>query len=129
MPENSDKKTEGATPPPEPVSFPWMMTVLAAIFDLIGLIPIINFFSELLAGFILGLWQKGYAPKTDPVMTFLVAKIIDIASLGILPSNIAIVVYAYLKKKAQYMKEQLTPLANSRMGKLAINKADSHYQA
>jgi len=106
MPEDSEKKMTGEgepeepAAPPTPISFPWRMVALAAIFDLIGLIPIINFFSELLAGLIIGLWQTNYAPKTDPLMSFFVAKVIDIASLGILPSNIAIVVYAYLKKKA-----------------------------
>lgn len=103
MPENENSEkttTEQSVAPPESVSFPWMMIILAAFFDLIGLIPIINLFSELIAGLTLGLWQKGYAPKTDPVMSFFVAKVIDIASLGILPSNIAVVVYAYVKKKA-----------------------------
>jgi hypothetical protein len=101
MPENYDEKeTKRPTSSPESASFPLGMIALAAIFDLIGIIPIINLFSELLAGLTLGLWQKSYAPKTDPVTTFLVAKVIDIFSLGILPSNIGIVVYAYIKKKA-----------------------------
>ena len=127
---NSDKQTtEQPIAPSEPVSFPWLMVVLAAAFDLIGVIPIINLFTELLAGLIIGLWQKGYAPKTDPLISFFVAKVIDIFSLGILPSNIAVVVYAYLQKKAQDMKEKLTPLANSRLGKFAISNIDSRYQS
>lgn len=98
---NSDKQTtERPITPPEPVSFPWAMITLAAAFDLIGIVPIVNLLSELIAGLIIGLWQKGYAPKTDPVISFFLAKVIDILSLGILPSNIAVVVYAYIKKKA-----------------------------
>lgn len=100
------------------VSIPWLMLVIAALFDLVGLIPFINFFSELVAGFILGLWQKGYAPKTDPFLTFFMAKVADIFMIGLLPSNIAVVIYAYIKKKSQ--------LATSRpgsIGKLAIKKS------
>lgn len=101
MPENSEKKTaERPVAQPEPASFPWGMLALAAIFDLIGLVPFLNFFTEALAGLIFGLWQKFYNPKLDPILTFIVAKIIDAISLGILPSNIGIVVYAYIKKKA-----------------------------
>lgn len=103
MPEenNSDNQTtDRQVAPPQPVSLPWGMLSLAVLFDLIGLIPIINIFTEILAGLIFGLWQKSYNPKTDPIITFFVAKIIDAISLGILPSNIGIVVYAYIKKKA-----------------------------
>ncbi len=136
MPENSDKKetsekktTERPIAPPEPASFPWGMLILAILFDLIGLVPLLNFFTEFLAGLIFGLWQKFYNPKLDPVLTFIVAKIIDAMSLGILPSNIGIVVYAYMKKKALNVKEKLTPLANSRLGKLAIKNIDSRYSS
>jgi len=122
MPGISEKK-------PEPVSLPWGMIAFAIVSDLVGLIPIINIFSELVAGFVIGLWQRSYAPKTDPLISFFLAKALDIFTLGILPSNIAVVIYAYVKKKAQYAKEKLTPLANSRLGKLAVNKIDSHYQA
>ncbi|MBU2264911.1 hypothetical protein KJ784_01850, partial [Patescibacteria group bacterium] len=73
---NSDKKTtEQPIAPSGPASFPWGMLCLAALFDLIGMIPVINLFTETLAGLIFGWWQKGYAPKTDPVLTFIVAKI------------------------------------------------------
>ena len=99
MPENNNQ-TEKPFAPPEPASFPWEMLCVAALFDSVGWIPILNFFTETLAGLILGLWQKSYVPKTDPIITFLVAKIIDAISLGILPSNIGVVVYAYIKKKA-----------------------------
>ena len=84
----------------EEISFPWMMFALAALFDLAGLVPILNIVTEIAAGFIFGLWQKGYSPKTDPFLTFMMAKMVDFASLGILPSNIGIVVYAYMRKKA-----------------------------
>lgn len=86
--------------PAEPVSFPWGMFCLAGLFDLVGLIPVINFFTEATAGLTFGLWQKFYSPKLDPVISFFVAKIIDAISLGLLPSNIGIVVYSYTKKKA-----------------------------
>jgi len=96
-----DKKRQSPAAPAEPVSFPWGMVTLAAVFDLIGLIPLVNLFSELLAGFIISvLWQKSYAPTSDPLLTFFTTKIIDIFSFGIFPSNIGIVVYAYVKKKA-----------------------------
>jgi len=84
----------------ETVSFPWGMFFLALIFDLIGLIPIVNFISEAVAGLLFGLWQRAYSPKTDPILTFILAKIADVITAGILPSNIAVVIYAYLKKKA-----------------------------
>jgi hypothetical protein len=98
MPEESAQK--GTDEQATPVSFPWLMVALAAFFDIVGMIPIVNFFTELLAGLIIGLWQKNYVPATDPLISFFLAKVIDIFSLGILPSNIAVVVYAYIKKKA-----------------------------
>ncbi len=96
MPEQKDS----AQPPTAvKVSFPWLMLSLAAIFDLIGLIPVVNLFTEALAGLIFGFWQKTYCPKTDPVITFIVAKTADAISCGILPSNISIVFYAFWRKK------------------------------
>ncbi|KKS26122.1 MAG: hypothetical protein UU87_C0003G0042 [Parcubacteria group bacterium GW2011_GWA2_42_11] len=105
------------TPGPEPASFPWMMFFVAALFDLIGLVPILNFFTEILAGLIFGFWQKMYNPKLDPVLTFIVAKIIDAISLGIMPSNIGIVIYAYIKKKAAAKLQ--TPIGQKLAGKIA----------
>ena len=100
--DDETRQAAGLPPPIEPeVSFPWGMFCLAGLFDLIGLIPFINFFSEALAGLIFGFWQKRYAPKTDPILTFIIAKIMDAVSVGILPSNIGVVVYAYIKKKAE----------------------------
>jgi len=127
MPEenNSDKKTT-ARPiaPPEPASFPFGMFALAALFDLIGIIPIINIISELLAGLIIGLWQKSYSPKTDPIISFIVAKIIDAVSLGILPSNIGVVVYAYIKKNAaaQVFDSLHTPAGLAAANKMLKNQ-------
>jgi hypothetical protein len=94
------EETETTGTPAKPRSFPWLMLCVAVFFDLIGLIPIINIITEVLASLILGLWQWIYAPKTNPAITLLVAKMIDAMSLGFLPSNIAIVLYAYLKQKA-----------------------------
>jgi len=85
---------------PEPVTFPWLMLCLAAVFDLISLIPIVNIFTEILAGLILWLWKKTYDSKTNPLIDIVAAKIIDYIFLDILPSNIFTVVYAYTKKKA-----------------------------
>ncbi len=99
MPEENNQN-ERPVAAPEPAVFPWEMFCVAVLFDLIGLIPILNFFSEILAGLIIGLWQRFYNPKTDPIITFFVAKIIDAISLGFLPSNIGVVVYAFIKKKA-----------------------------
>ncbi|HRY52962.1 MAG TPA: hypothetical protein P5089_03960 [Candidatus Portnoybacteria bacterium] len=96
MPETDNKQTNEKQSTP----FPSGMLCLAILFDLIGLVPILNFFTETLAGLIFGMWQSSYNPKLDPVLSFFIAKIIDVASLGILPSNTGIVVYSYLKKKA-----------------------------
>lgn len=81
------------------VSFPWLMLVVAIIFDLISLIPIVNIFSEILAGLILWLWKQTYNPKTNPLIDIVAAKVIDFIFLDILPSNIFTVVYSYAKKK------------------------------
>lgn len=88
------------TPPAESALFPWLAFFAAALFDIIGMIPIVNFLSEPIAKLSFGLWQKVYAPKTDPVMTAILTLIADGIFLGFLPSNIATVVYAYIKKRA-----------------------------
>lgn len=97
---DDDSEMTAELPSEEPVSFPWMMAALAGGFDLVGLVPILNFFTESVAGLTFGLWQKTYAPKTNPLITFFIAKIIDAGTLGIAPSNIGIVVFAFMKKKA-----------------------------
>jgi len=85
---------------PQNVSFPWGIFFLALFFDIIGIIPVLNIFTEIIASLILGFWQKKYAPSIDPLMTIAATKIADIVSLGILPSNIAIVIFAHIKRKA-----------------------------
>ena len=102
------------------VPIPWLMLCVAGLFDLIGMIPIVNIFSEIIAGLIFGWWQKQYVPKTDPLITFIVAKIIDFITVGFLPSNIAIVVYAYIKKKAA--AKLATPI-----GKMVAKKIQNKY--
>lgn len=89
------------TAPQNATPFPMGMFCWAVLFDLIGLIPFVNFISELIAGFIFGFWQKRYIQKTNPLATFVIAKIVDTISTGILPSNIGIVVFAYSRKKMQ----------------------------
>ncbi len=123
--QEEDRSRQGVTPP-EPVSFPWGMFCLAALFDAVGWIPILNLVTEPLAGLIFGWWQKGYAPKTDPILTFIIAKIIDAVSLGILPSNIGIVVYAYIEKKTA---AKIAAAANTRLGSMALNKMLKNQQA
>lgn len=76
------------------------MLCLAIFFDLIGLIPIVNIFSEVLASLIFGLWMTFYAPKTNPLIALFITKLLDAIFLGFLPSNIAFVIYAYIKQKA-----------------------------
>jgi hypothetical protein len=104
MPDYSESEEIDAESSPnqeqEEVSFPWMIFALAVLFDLVGLVPILNIITEIAAGFIFGLWQKSYSPKTDPFLTFMIAKMVDLASVGFLPSNIGIVIYAYMRKKA-----------------------------
>jgi hypothetical protein len=80
-------------------SFPWGMFFVAALFDLVGLIPLLNILTEILASGIIWFWQKTYAPKEDPLLSLITTKIIDFCSLGIFPSNIGMVVIAYMKKK------------------------------
>lgn len=83
----------------EPVTFPWLMFCVAVLFDLIGLIPFVNIFSEIVAGLILWLWKQTYNSKTNPLIDIVAVKIVDFIFLGILPSNIATVIYSYAKKK------------------------------
>ena len=76
------------------------MFFVALFFDLIGIVPILNLLTEILAGAIIWFWQKSYAPKVDPLLSLMVNKIIDFASLGLFPSNISMVIVAYVKKKS-----------------------------
>lgn len=81
-------------------SFPFGLLALAGFFDLLGLIPILNIFTDLLAGLILWFWQKSYVPSFDPMLNIFTNKIIDICTLGIFPSNMGIVIVAFIKKRA-----------------------------
>jgi len=81
-------------------SFPWGMFFVALLFDIVGLIPILNIFTEILVGLLLWFWQKSYAPNIDPLLSFFANKVIDICTLGIFPSNISIVIVAFMKKRA-----------------------------
>lgn len=83
----------------EPASFPLGMFLLATVFDLVGFIPVINFVSEPIAGLIFWFWQKQYSPKSNPLATLLSAKLLDLVCVGLLPSNIGVVIYAYTAKK------------------------------
>jgi len=109
--QNAEADGDETAAPREKVEFPWLALCAAIFFDLIGMIPILNFFSEAFAGLAFGFWQKLYAPKTNPVITFIVAKIADGICLGLLPSNIAIVVFAYIKKRAASLLKDKAPAA------------------
>ena len=91
------------------------MFCIAVLFDAVGWIPLVNLLTEVLAGLIIGWWQKGYTQRTDPLFTFVIAKILDAAFLGFLPSNIGIVIYAYIKKKT-------AAAAQTPMGRYAAQK-------
>lgn len=108
--------------PSGPVTFPWLAFFAAAFLDLIGMVPIINFVSEPLAKLAFGLWQKAYAPKTNPFLTAIITLIADGLFLGFLPGNIATVIFAYIKKKVEEKKEALLKLSKTRLGKYALNK-------
>jgi hypothetical protein len=76
------------------------MFFLALFFDIIGLIPVLNILTEIIATAIFGFWQTQYSPKSDPLLTIAATKLADIVFLGALPSNIGIVLISYGKKKA-----------------------------
>jgi hypothetical protein len=84
---------------PEPVPFPWLMLCVAIIFDLVGFIPIVNIFADILACLILWIWKHTYNSKTNPLIDIVAAKIVDFLCLGFLPSSTFTVVYSYIKKK------------------------------
>lgn len=96
----ADESSQGANPgKKESAGIPFGILFLAIIFDLIGFIPIINFISEPIAGIIFWIWQKQYAPKSNPLTTLIYAKLADLFSFGMLPSNTGVVIYAYIVKK------------------------------
>lgn len=92
-PEESVQKSEAS-------GFPFGMLIIAGFFDLIGLIPFLNILTDLLAAFIFWFWQKSYIPSFDPLLNIFANKVIDVCTLGIFPSNIGIVIVAYIKKRA-----------------------------
>jgi hypothetical protein len=104
------------SPQSEEVFFPWAMFLIALFFDLIGVIPILNIFTEVLATMIFSFWHMQYAPKSDYLANLIITKCCDFASLGLFPSNIAIVIMAYSKKKA---RSEL-PTTNKITGKPAV---------
>ncbi|MEK7160888.1 MAG: hypothetical protein AAB724_02575 [Patescibacteria group bacterium] len=85
---------------PAKVSFPWLIAILALGFDLVGLIPALNIATETIAALLFGLWQTNFLPQVNPVLGILMVKLADLCTLGLLPSNLAIVVRAYIKKKS-----------------------------
>ncbi len=123
-PTEQNEEPEQATnsAPPEKAHFPVVAFIAAIVFDVFGMIPIINFFSQPLAKLSFGLWQKVYAPKTSPFLTAILTLIADGVFLGFLPDNIAVVLYAYAMKKIEEKKETLLRLSKTRLGKYAINK-------
>jgi len=102
-----NQQAKDAAAQPIKVPFPTGMLCLAILFDVLGAIPGLNLITEILAGLIMGFWQKTYAPSTDPILNFIVTRIIDVCFVGLLPSNIAIVIRCYIKKKAEEKKKQL----------------------
>lgn len=98
----------------EPAYFPWGIFFVALIFDIIGIVPIINLFTELLASLIIWFWQKMYVPQVDPLLSLFVNKIIDFFSLGLFPSNIGMVLVAYIKKKTHSLAQ--TPIVKKAVG-------------
>lgn len=85
------------------VSFPVGMFFMAASFDVLGFIPIVNIacvVTEPIAGFIFYYWQKNYAPNTNPIKSLIINKAIDLITIGVSPSNSILVIRAYSKKKA-----------------------------
>ncbi|TSC53320.1 MAG: hypothetical protein LiPW39_332 [Parcubacteria group bacterium LiPW_39] len=124
MPEQNPQKQSAANQPSEPtnepitpqstVSFPVGMLAVAALFDLVGWIPILNFFTETLSGLILGFWQKLYmeeASLAEIVLAFISAKSIKAASVGFGPTNCGIVLFTYFRKKAMSKIKKATGLS------------------
>ncbi|MBI4836870.1 MAG: hypothetical protein HY813_00470 [Candidatus Portnoybacteria bacterium] len=83
----------------ETARFPMAMLLVAGAFDLIGFIPIVNLVSEIMAAFVLRTWAFFYAPRSNPLVNIAVNKFVEIPFLGLWPSNISIVLYAYWRKK------------------------------
>ncbi len=106
MPENSDISTSAQIQEAPPAEFPKGMLFVAIIFDILGWIPIVNIVTDIFAGFTLWLWQKAYFPKIDPLISLLLPKLFDLATLGFLPSNLTTVLITYSKKKVAWKISQ-----------------------
>lgn len=113
MPEQNPQNQPDTNQPSEPanepitpqstVSFPVAMLVVAALFDSVGWIPLLNFFTETLSGLIIGFWQKLYmeqASLAEIVIALITGKGLKAASLGFGPTNCGIVFFTYFRKKA-----------------------------
>lgn len=95
--EQEEPGEASANLPTQTVSFPLGMAFVALFFDLLErlvplLIPGI--------GLIMGYWQKIYAPNTDPVLGFFFSKIAALITMGLLPDNLSIVIFAFIKKRS-----------------------------
>ena len=124
MPERNPQKQPATDQPSEPtnepispqskVSFPGLMLCVAILFDLVGWIPILNFFTEMLSGLVMGFWQKLYmeeASLAEIVLSFVTAKSVKAASLGAGPTNCGIVFFTYFRKKAMSKIKKATGLS------------------
>jgi hypothetical protein len=83
------------------IPYPAIMLVVAIFFDIVGMIPFINFFTEPLASLIVGFWYLTYESSSDILLNFLKNKLIDICTFGLWFSNTAIVRRAYKDKVAK----------------------------
>ena len=102
-------------PKSEPVTFPWLMLIVAIIFDLLGFIPFVNIVTDIIACFILWFWKHSYNSKTNPLIDIVAAKIVDFLFVGMLPSSTFTVIYSYIKKKT-------ASVAGSKVGGRVIAK-------
>lgn len=98
--EQEEPEKDTAVVPKKTVSFPLGMAFIALCFDILERIPPITLLAPGF-GLIMGFWQKIYAPKTDPVLGFFLSKIAAIVTMGLLPDNLSIVIYAFTKKRAE----------------------------
>lgn len=108
--EKSQDNQDNSAAREESAPFPWGMLFVAILFDAVGCIPIVNLATEAVAGLIIGFWQKSYVPQLNPMANFITAKLVDICCLGLFPSNMAIIIRSYLKKKSFRINELVSSL-------------------
>jgi len=109
-----EDESGAAVPKKTKVPFPWLMFIVALLFDgvglflvLLSLIPIVGVVIdivvtpiwELFAGLTFWLWQKIYAPKANALWNIGAAKLFDFITMGFLPSNIITVLATWLNKR------------------------------